>query len=73
MTDIPEDIMKTARAATFGIGGYIDSTVGQEILASVILAERKRCAAVADKWATDEQRKHGDGGPAAAIMKGPTT
>lgn len=27
----------------------------------------ERCAEVADKWATDEQRKFGDGGPAAAI------
>ena len=44
-----------------------------EQLHAAVLAERQRCAAVADKWATDEQRKHGDGGPAAAIMKGPTT
>jgi len=32
-----------------------------------VAREREECALIADKWATDEQRKFGNGGPAAAI------
>lgn len=39
-----------------------------EIVAARAAAEeRDACAKIADAWATDEQRKFGDGGPAAAI------
>ena len=35
--------------------------------ALVAAREREECALIADEWATDEQRKFGNGGPAAAI------
>ena len=35
--------------------------------ALVVAREREECALIADEWATDEQRKFGNGGPAAAI------
>jgi len=36
-------------------------------VAEAVARERDECALIADKWATDEQRKFGNGGPAAAI------
>jgi len=39
-----------------------------EYFAGLVAArEREECALIADEWATDEQRKFGNGGPAAAI------
>lgn len=83
MTDIPDDIIKTANAAYELYVADMRSAYSpceperrksiMHHFSIALLAERQRCADVADKWATDEQRKFGDGGPAAAIMKGPTT
>ena len=36
-------------------------------VAEEVERETERCALIADKWATDEQRKFGNGGPAADI------
>lgn len=77
MTDIPDDIMKAARGSTFGVEGYIDSTMGQETVEVAILAERLRCVEAVLAWGASKERA----GPlyyaaadiAAAIMKGPTT
>jgi len=83
MTDVPEDVRKLARSAALDVfaaavdsdddSHALDNDIAFDIIEAALMAERKQCAAIADKWATDEQRKFGDGGPAAAIMKGPTT
>lgn len=36
-------------------------------VAEAVKAEREACALIADAWATYEQRKFGNGGPAAVI------
>lgn len=51
MTEIPEDVMRTAEAATSGQHGWLDSVLGREAIARAILAERKRCADWCDKTA----------------------
>lgn len=38
-------------------------------LQSIRAETLERCAMEADKWASDVQRQHGKGGPAAAIRK----
>lgn len=35
---------------------------------AAVRAEREACAAIANEWATDMQRRFGNGGPAAAIL-----
>ena len=39
----------------------------EQHVAEEVERETERCALIADKWATDEQRKFGNGGPAADI------
>ena len=77
MTDIPDDIMKTAHATYLSmLGRSVNRSV--EILASSVLAERERCAEVARSYAVPALDPDGNvcgyygPGPkiAAAIMKG---
>ena len=58
-----DEVMKIA--AMFGpdsLRAAIEQHVAEEVE-----RETERCALIADKWATDEQRKFGNGGPAADI------
>lgn len=48
-----------------------EEDVVRTLIAEAVAKERERCAVIADQWATPAQRKHGNGGPAAAIRATP--
>ncbi|TBW33579.1 hypothetical protein EYW49_20065 [Siculibacillus lacustris] len=52
MTDIPEDVMRAARAVAKGMFDPIDV----EEIARAILAERERCAKIAEGWEATMRR-----------------
>ena len=61
MSEMPEDIMDVALAVHEELQriGYIRDDRSDDAppvykIANAILAERQRCAAIADKWATDD-------------------
>lgn len=67
MTTIPDDIQKTARdlCATVLINSKLES--GARLVAKVLMAERERCAKIADEaWRLDYKAEW----IAAAIRKG---
>jgi hypothetical protein len=53
MTDIPEDVMETAREAVFDVTQRFDTPGKVDVIARAILAERERCARVADDYTAD--------------------
>lgn len=60
MTDIPEDVMKTAKAAYYEEAAKPLANF-QYAIARAILAERERCAAVADESRARSLREESKG------------
>lgn len=56
--------------AVYAAAEVAEAAIRADERAKATAIERKRCAKVADKWVTPEQRQFGEGGPAAAIRAG---
>ena len=51
MTEIPEDIIEKARSVVIDIMGYPPPSTAVNKIADAILAERERCAEIAEQYA----------------------